>query len=88
MQYHNGYYASYLAQWPDFCVVTEGAFDDSVKSYSASRTLQRREAVLTSSDSEARATSTGHAAPRALDGHVHLAPLSRPRPRAILHGCP
>ena len=39
-QYHNGYYASYLAQWPDFCVVTEGAFDDSIKSYSAQRISQ------------------------------------------------
>jgi N-terminal acetyltransferase B complex catalytic subunit len=32
--YHNGYYASYLAQWPDFCVAAAGAFDDNVGAYS------------------------------------------------------
>ncbi|WWC63408.1 uncharacterized protein I303_106008 [Kwoniella dejecticola CBS 10117] len=31
--YHNGYYASYTAQWPDFCVAVEGAFDPSIKAY-------------------------------------------------------
>ncbi|WWC93478.1 hypothetical protein V866_000313 [Kwoniella sp. B9012] len=31
--YHNGYYASYTAQWPDFCVTVEGAFDDTIKAY-------------------------------------------------------
>ncbi|WWC90595.1 uncharacterized protein L201_005531 [Kwoniella dendrophila CBS 6074] len=31
--YHNGYYASYAAQWPDFCVTVEGAFDESIKAY-------------------------------------------------------
>ncbi|OCF44036.1 n-acetyltransferase 5 [Kwoniella heveanensis CBS 569] len=31
--YHNGYYASYAAQWPDFCVTVEGAFDDGIKAY-------------------------------------------------------
>ena len=38
-QYHNGYYCSYVAQWPDFCVVTEGAFDTSIKAYSMSKVL-------------------------------------------------
>ncbi|WVQ95059.1 hypothetical protein IAU59_002151 [Kwoniella sp. CBS 9459] len=31
--YHNGYYASYTAQWPDFCVTVEGAFDEGIKAY-------------------------------------------------------
>ncbi|CAK9781036.1 hypothetical protein CC85DRAFT_282603 [Cutaneotrichosporon oleaginosum] len=31
--YHNGYYASYVAQWPDFCVSASGAFDDNVGAY-------------------------------------------------------
>lgn len=32
--YHNGYYSSYLAQWPDFCVAASGAFDNDVGAYS------------------------------------------------------
>ncbi|KAK8854690.1 hypothetical protein IAR55_003429 [Kwoniella newhampshirensis] len=35
--YHNGYYASYTAQWPDFCVAVEGAFDSSLKAYMISK---------------------------------------------------
>ncbi|WOO76600.1 N-terminal acetyltransferase B complex catalytic subunit naa20 [Vanrija pseudolonga] len=31
--YHNGYYASYVAQWPDLCYSVEGAFDDEVRAY-------------------------------------------------------
>ncbi|WVF67570.1 hypothetical protein IAT40_002328 [Kwoniella sp. CBS 6097] len=31
--YHNGYYASYAAQWPDFCVTVQGAFDEGIKAY-------------------------------------------------------
>ncbi|KAL1413641.1 N-alpha-acetyltransferase 20 [Vanrija albida] len=31
--YHNGYYASYVAQWPDLCYTVEGAFDDQVRAY-------------------------------------------------------
>ncbi|KAK4687025.1 hypothetical protein P7C73_g3107, partial [Tremellales sp. Uapishka_1] len=27
------YYSSYLAQWPDFCLAVEGAFDASIKAY-------------------------------------------------------
>lgn len=33
-QYHTGYYCFYLAQWPDFCIATQGAFDPSIKAYS------------------------------------------------------
>ncbi|WWD19166.1 hypothetical protein CI109_103624 [Kwoniella shandongensis] len=35
--YHNGYYASYTAQWPDFCVAVEGAFDSALKAYMISK---------------------------------------------------
>ena len=35
-QFHNSYYASYLVQWPDFCMTVEGNFDQDVKGYSAS----------------------------------------------------
>ncbi|WVR09510.1 hypothetical protein IAU60_006578 [Kwoniella sp. DSM 27419] len=31
--YHNGYYASYCAQWPDFCVTVQGAYDEAIKAY-------------------------------------------------------
>nr|XP_019011572.1 n-acetyltransferase 5 [Kwoniella pini CBS 10737]OCF50353.1 n-acetyltransferase 5 [Kwoniella pini CBS 10737] len=31
--YHNGYYASYTAQWPDFCLTIEGSFDKTIKAY-------------------------------------------------------
>lgn len=34
--YHNGYYASYLAQWPDWCIAAQPAFGDSVGAYSES----------------------------------------------------
>lgn len=34
--YHNGYYASYVAQWPDLCYSVEGAFDGEVRAYSES----------------------------------------------------
>lgn len=33
-KYHNGYYASYTAQWPDWCVAVEGAYDPKLKAYS------------------------------------------------------
>ncbi|KAK1927194.1 putative N-acetyltransferase 5 [Papiliotrema laurentii] len=31
--YGNGYYASYLAQWPEWCVTTTGAFGTEIQSY-------------------------------------------------------
>lgn len=34
--YHNGYYAQYLAQWPDLCYAAQGAFEDNVGAYSES----------------------------------------------------
>lgn len=34
VKYHNGYYASYTAQWPDWCVAVEGAYDPTLKAYS------------------------------------------------------
>ncbi|EAL19646.1 hypothetical protein CNBG2740 [Cryptococcus deneoformans B-3501A] len=35
--YHNGYYASYTAQWPDWCVAVEGAYDPTLKAYMISK---------------------------------------------------
>ncbi|WVN86289.1 uncharacterized protein L203_101452 [Cryptococcus depauperatus CBS 7841] len=35
--YHSGYYASYIAQWPDWCVTVRGAFDSSLKAYMISK---------------------------------------------------
>ncbi|ORX38399.1 acyl-CoA N-acyltransferase [Kockovaella imperatae] len=35
--YHTGYYASYLAQWPDFCVAVQGSFDDTLAAYLISK---------------------------------------------------
>ncbi|KGB76389.2 n-acetyltransferase 5 [Cryptococcus deuterogattii R265] len=35
--YHNGYYASYTAQWPDWCVAVEGAYDPKLKAYMISK---------------------------------------------------
>lgn len=37
--YHNGYYAQYLAQWPDLCYAAQGAFEDNVGAYSEYRYL-------------------------------------------------
>ncbi|TXT15567.1 hypothetical protein VHUM_00070 [Vanrija humicola] len=31
--YHNGYYASYVAQWPSLCYSVQGAYDDEVRAY-------------------------------------------------------
>ncbi|TYJ52304.1 hypothetical protein B9479_007090 [Cryptococcus floricola] len=31
--YHNGYYATYALQWPDWCVSVEDAYDPSLKAY-------------------------------------------------------
>jgi N-terminal acetyltransferase B complex catalytic subunit len=39
-QYGNGYYASYLAQWPEWCVTTTGAFGTEIQSYSRLSLLQ------------------------------------------------
>ncbi|KAE8541834.1 hypothetical protein D1P53_002007 [Cryptococcus gattii VGV] len=36
-KYHNGYYASYTAQWPDWCVAVEGAYDPKLKAYMISK---------------------------------------------------
>lgn len=32
--YHNGYYAQYLAQWPDLCYAAQGGFEENVGAYS------------------------------------------------------
>lgn len=32
--YHNGYYAQYLAQWPDLCYAAQGTFEPDVGAYS------------------------------------------------------
>lgn len=39
--YHNGYYAQYLAQWPELCYAAQGAFEDNVGAYSESTSACR-----------------------------------------------